>query len=84
MKVIKTILVLILLIGITSCAPAGPTEHEYGFFAGFWHSLLLPVSSIGSLLSSEIGVYAETNNGFWYYSGCAVELLIFCAVVFRR
>ena len=83
-KVFKTIFILFLLLSITSCAPAGPTEYEYGFFSGVWHSFILPVSSIGSIFSSEIGVYAQTNNGFWYYSGCAIEFIIFCGIAFSR
>lgn len=84
MKIFTIVFILLLLLCFTSCAPAGATEYEYGFFAGLWHSLIAPVSILGSLFSSEIGVVATNNNGFWYYAGWSVEILIFCAIVFRK
>ncbi|WP_189604812.1 hypothetical protein [Salinimicrobium marinum] len=83
-RLITIVLFLFLVLCLTSCAPAGPTEYEYGFFSGVWHSFISPISVIGSAFSSEIAVYAVTNNGFWYYSGCAIELIVFCVIMFRK
>ena len=33
-KVISIVLFLFLILNMVSCAPAGVTEHEYGFFRG--------------------------------------------------
>ena len=75
-KLIKIVLILILLLSVTSCASAGVTQYEYGFFAGVWHGLILPFSAIGSLFNSDIGIVASTNNGIPYYSGWGVSILI--------
>ena len=75
-RIIKIVIILILFLSLTSCAPAGVTEHEYGFFSGIWHGLILPFSSIGWLFSSDIGIIAVTNNGIPYYSGWGLSILI--------
>ena len=66
---------LFLILCLTSCAPAGVTEHEYGFLGGFWHGFILTFSLMGYWLF-EIGLFAETNTGFTYYLGCGVGILI--------
>ncbi|WP_034919668.1 hypothetical protein [Gillisia sp. CAL575] len=75
-KIIKIVLILFLFLSVTSCAPTGVTEQEYGFFSGMWHGLILPFSSIGSLFNSDIGIVATANNGIPYYSGWGVSILI--------
>jgi len=75
-KTIKIVLILFLFLSVTSCASAGVTEYEYGFFAGVWHGLILPFSSIGWLFNSDIGIVALNNNGVPYYSGWVVSILI--------
>ncbi|MDT0688756.1 hypothetical protein RM549_03115 [Salegentibacter sp. F188] len=68
-------LFLFLILSLTSCAPAGPTESEYGFFGGLWHGFIITFSLIGYLIF-EIGIFAETNTGFTYYLGCGIGMLI--------
>jgi hypothetical protein len=68
-------LFLFLILSITSCAPAGATEHEFGFLGGFWHGLILSFSLTGYWLF-EIGLFAETNTGLTYYLGCGIGILV--------
>lgn len=70
------VLFLLLILCLTSCAPAGVTEYEYGFFSGVWHSLIFTFAAIGKLLGLNIGLYAITNNGIEYYSGCVIGIFI--------
>jgi hypothetical protein len=68
-------LFLFLILSITSCAPAGVTEHEYGFLGGLWHGVIFTFSLIGYLLF-DIGLFAETNTGLTYYIGCGIGMII--------
>jgi hypothetical protein len=65
----KILLLLIIVISLSSCAPEGHTYDEYGFFSGIWHGICLPFALIGKLFGSDIGIYAENNSGFLYWIG---------------
>jgi len=43
--------------------------HVYGFWGGLWHGFISPIAWIGSLFSSDIAIYAVSNNGGWYDFG---------------
>ena len=75
-KIIKIGLFLFLILSLTSCAPAGVTEYEYGFFGGFWHGFILTFSLVGNLFGMDIGLFAETNSGITYYVGFIIGVLI--------
>jgi hypothetical protein len=83
-RLITISLFLFLIFCLTSCAPAGVTEHEYGFFGGFWHGFILTFSAIGYFFGSDIGFFAVTNNGFPYYIGCVVGILIIGVISFGK
>jgi hypothetical protein len=56
------------------CADAVPydvlvNDEPYGFWGGLWHGLTFPISFFGSLLDSDIAMYAVNNNGGWYNFG---------------
>jgi hypothetical protein len=40
-----------------------------GFWAGFWHGLISPITFIVSLFSSGGRIYEVNNNGRWYDFG---------------
>ncbi len=48
-KLIAIVFILFLILSLTSCAPAGVTEYENGFFAGIWHGFVFTFSIIGHL-----------------------------------
>ncbi len=66
-------LTVLLVIG---CAPSPHAalenlslEHRAGFFHGFWHGLISPITFIISLFNADVGVYDVFNNGHWYDFG---------------
>lgn len=78
MKTKNTLLVLLSLslcvIILSSCADSeivkGCLEgHTYGFWGGLWHGIIAPFDFIGMLISDNISVYAQNNNGGWYAFG---------------
>lgn len=40
-----------------------------GFWAGFWHGLILPLSFLVSLFNTNVRVYEKNNRGRWYDFG---------------
>ncbi len=66
--------VAILLISLVSCAPAGYTSKEAGFFTGIWHGLIFFFSIIGKIFGAKIGLYAEHNSGFGYWLGFLIGI----------
>ena len=40
-----------------------------GFWAGFWHGLIMPITFIVSLFNSGVRIYETHNNGRWYEFG---------------
>ena len=75
-NIMRHLLILSILFTITSCVPAEITTHEYGFFAGIWHSLIFPFSAIGKILGLNTTILAANNTGFSYYTG-----FILCSIV---
>ncbi len=62
---------------LTACAgAAGPNNvadvdaaHISGFWAGLWQGLIMPITFIVSLFSSNVNIYEVHNNGSWYNFG---------------
>lgn len=48
---------------------ASIAEDVPGFWKGFWHGFIAPISFIVSLISDEVRVYAFPNGGRWYDFG---------------
>jgi hypothetical protein len=75
----KNILILIftlfVMLSLSSCAPEGYTEKEYGFFHGIWHGMIFIVALIGKLFGADIGLYAEHNIGFFYWLGFIIGIV---------
>lgn len=64
-KIIIATLFIFITINLTSCAPAGYSTNEYGFFSGILHGFVFIFALIGKLLSFDVGLYAEHNTGFF-------------------
>ena len=68
---------VVLLTALSACAP-GPNPAEKtaredgkiaGFWLGFWHGLISPVTFIISLFSKTVRLYEVHNSGGWYNFG---------------
>ncbi|MBC7790557.1 MAG: hypothetical protein H7Z74_11475 [Anaerolineae bacterium] len=40
-----------------------------GFWAGFWHGLIVPVAFVVSLFNTGVRIYEKNNRGRWYDFG---------------
>jgi hypothetical protein len=78
MKRHQIVLILILLaLVLAACAPginpevgaAAPDGDVAGFFLGFWHGIISPVTFIISLFTDNVNLYEVHNNGNWYDFG---------------
>jgi hypothetical protein len=48
-----------------SVAGAPPAD----FWAGLWHGLIVPITFLISLVTTEVRIYEMHNNGRWYDFG---------------
>ncbi len=48
--------------GLVGASPAG-------FWAGFWHGLIVPIAFFVSLFSTGVRIYETNNRGLWYDFG---------------
>lgn len=65
------VLVLLCLL-LSSCLPGdgkNTQEKPAGFFFGFWHGVVAPISLIVQIFNSSIHIYEGNNTGFWYDLG---------------
>ncbi|GGB84618.1 hypothetical protein GCM10007424_25830 [Flavobacterium suaedae] len=69
----KTILILVMLFLLVSCARHTscdfPTEEQYGFWSGLLHGIISPIGLVGMLIYDDVAVFAPNNNGAWYAFG---------------
>ncbi len=57
--------------GLTGSA-VGPTPA--GFWLGFWHGLIAPVTFLVSLFNDSVSIYEIHNNGNWYDAGFMIGI----------
>ena len=79
----KILLVGLLLILVAGCAPGNArysvdTGRPANFWAGLWHGLIIVITFIVSLFTSDVRIY-EVNNVGWAYNlgfilGCCISL----------
>jgi len=81
----KILLVGLVLILVASCAPGNDryspvldTGRPANFWAGLWHGLIIVITFIVSLFTSDVRIY-EVNNVGWGYNlgfilGCCISL----------
>lgn len=69
---ITILLLVIMLLSLTACAP-GMNDHRperpAGFFWGIWHGWIAPFSLVYSLFVPQANLYEVNNSGFWYDLG---------------
>jgi hypothetical protein len=46
-----------------------PEAAPAGFWAGWWHGIIMPIAFIVSLFNPGVGIYETNNNGGWYNFG---------------
>ncbi|MDF1524015.1 MAG: hypothetical protein P1P87_14515, partial [Trueperaceae bacterium] len=76
-KILVVILILVLLVMLSGCAPGPNTMADVpnaegevaGFWMGLWHGFASPVMFIISLFNKSVEVYEVHNNGGWYTFG---------------
>jgi hypothetical protein len=77
-KVIFVMMILILLIFLSGCAPgsgANTPEKPAGFFTGVWHGWIAPVSLIWGIFNKSIRVYEPINTGWFYDFGFYIAII---------
>ena len=70
-------MILLFILFLAACV-AGPntledvpseTGQSAGFFRGFWHGIIAPITFFLSLLTKNISMYEIYNTGGWYDFG---------------
>lgn len=69
-----SLIILLTLFLLSSCAPKGYTTEEYGFFYGLWHGFIFFPALFGKLFNFDIGIHALHNTGFWYWLGYIIGI----------
>lgn len=70
------VLLVLLSLSLSSCAPSGFTEEPSSFFGGLWHGLIIFFSTLGKLFNFDVGIYASHNNGWPYWLGFLIGLSV--------
>ncbi len=61
---------LLLLLGACAAgANTSETSSGAGFWLGFWHGIIIPVTFVISLFNDNVSIYEVDNNGNWYDFG---------------
>jgi hypothetical protein len=85
MKLSAFILILLLLVFLTACAP-GPNHLQgtantkdtiAGFWLGLWQGFIAPFVFVISFFKSDLNIYEVHNNGAWYNFGYLFGLACF-------
>lgn len=86
MRLRKYLPLIVLLVLVLAACAAGPNAavdvpdadgNTAGFFMGFWHGLISPITFVVSLFTDEVTVYEVHNTGNWYDLGFIVAILGF-------
>lgn len=68
--------ILLVLFLVTSCAPVGMSDQQYGFLYGIVQGFISPFVLIAKLFGVQIGLYAENNTGNLYWVGFILGIFI--------
>jgi hypothetical protein len=85
MRLSALILILLLLVTLTACAPGpnnlkgtpGEKNSVAGFWLGLWQGFIAPSVFLISLFKSDLNIYEVHNNGAWYNFGYVFGLACF-------
>lgn len=73
MKKYKLISIIAVALLISSCTAHNydltVTEHPHGFWFGFWHGMISPITLIWHIFDNSVVVWDVNNNGNWYAFG---------------
>lgn len=73
--ILRLSLLFLFIVNLSSCAPAGYTSSESGFFSGFIYGMVLfPFALLSKLFGMDYGLYAENNSGFFYWLGYIIGI----------
>ena len=75
-RIITIAFFLFLILNLVSCTSGGAVDTQAGFFGGLWNGFIIINSLIASIFDSSIELIAENNNGFFYYTGWIIGLII--------
>jgi len=75
-RILIGFLLLMVLFLVTSCAPVGMTNEEYGLLFGIVHGFISPFVLIAKLLGANIGLYAVHNTGSLYWLGFIIGVVL--------
>lgn len=83
MTAASLVLLALVLAGCAATqAPDATVGGAPGFFLGFWHGLIAPVTFVVSLFTDAVRVYAVPNLGRWYDFGFMLGIGGFSGGVF--
>lgn len=79
-----TMIAVLLAVALSACAAgtnpevgsAGQDGVVAGFWLGLWHGVIMPVTFVISLFTSDVNLYEVHNNGNWYDFGFALGLAV--------
>ena len=57
------LLLILVTINLTSCAPSGYESGEAGFISGLWHGFIIVFSILGKLFGFDIGIGGFGGGG---------------------
>ena len=76
-------IVLVVALIFLSCAPGNERwdqtinpEQKAGFWVGVWHGIIIIITFIVSLFTSEVGLYEVNNTGWSYNLGFLIGLFL--------
>jgi hypothetical protein len=76
---------IVALVFVSCAANQPPAIHlgnNPGFFKGFWHGFIAPITFIISLFSDHVRMYAFPNAGRWYDFGFMLGIGGFSSGIF--
>lgn len=74
----KILLLIVILLLLCACVPGDGKNNEdniAGFFGGFWHGLIAPISLIISIFKPHLSIYEVHNNGLLYNIGYYIAVI---------
>ena len=80
---LPAIFLLLLIVGLSACAPLGMSEQRYGFLFGIIHGVLFYPAVISKIFGMQFDLYAQNNTGLFYWIGYAIGVFGIGGGIFR-
>lgn len=88
-RLFALIAIAVVVVALGACTATQPRFADAlalgkvpGFWKGFWHGFIAPITFIVSLISDDVHVYAFPNSGHWYEFGFMLGISGFSGGVF--